>query len=534
MAPAPPRPSATPPPDGREGRGLEADRTPPLWLRRTVAVLAALLFVVHVAARDDGAPWNGDAVQYTIHAENLVDGRPYAETGHLINADRTLMPVAYPPGYPLMLTPIVALGGRSRAAVGALQAACLAASAWLFAALYWRRLSPAGVVGLVLLVGLSPFLSVQVNAGYTALPFLAAVGLALVAIDRSGRAATSRQAILWAVAAGLAGGGAILVRALGVVLVPAFVVPALGRTRRATLRPALVAAAVAVVVALGVLGAADWEVGGQVVTGSRDDTGYDEIAEATFGRGAARVPRHVAARAVGYARMDREVLWALPEAGRWVHLPLRLLGLLVLGVGVWASARRVRPAEAFAALYLLALMPWSFGWPRYLVPVVPILYAVLLLGAERIWTWAERGRAVAAVPLAACGVLLVPFLSHGVGRMVDRVADGPSPVRPAGFELVAQATPPEAIVLTTRVDPRPLIFATGRRASTAPEDTAAWRGYARRVGAEYVLATGDRPRAAAWAAASAWRLVARDEAADLYAADSAAARPGTAPGTAVP
>src|SRR5262245_47216364 len=48
-----------------------------------------------------------DFAQYIAHAQNLVNGKPYIETGHLNGVSATLAPLACPPVTPLLLAPIV-------------------------------------------------------------------------------------------------------------------------------------------------------------------------------------------------------------------------------------------------------------------------------------------------------------------------------------------------------------------------------------------------------------------------------------------
>lgn len=500
---------------------------PSRGLRWVVAGLALLLFGLHLAARDDGARWYGDASQYTVHAENVVAGRPFAAWGHLHNTDEALTPAAYPPGYPLLLAPVVAASGRARAPIAALQAACLALAAWLFAVLYWRRLSPGSVVALVLLIGLNPLIGAQVSKGLSDLPFLAAAAAALVAIERAHRAETRRNALGWALTAGILGGGAILIRTLGVVLLPAFVLPAALRgDRRAALGVAALAAGVAGSVALVVEGAIAWEAGAQIVAGSRSTTGYAAIASSGLVENASQIPRHVAERVIDYARADHEALWAVFSIERWVHIPLRLIGLGVCLVGAWAALRRPRAVDVFGVLYLMALLPWSFGWTRYLLPAIPILYAMLLMGMETIWGSAtgRSGRAGALALIIVTGAMVGGFAFQGARGMVWRVGTGPSPARADGSELVREHVPSDGTVLTTR-DPRPLVFSTGRRASVVPRDTVEWVGYAARLGATHMLvtdhsyrvpATFDRGALDPWIRRWGWERVARNEAADLY------------------
>jgi len=75
-------------------------------------VLAALpLFFINIRPDQD---WGDDFAMFIAHATNLVEGRPYAETGYVYDPSVTCFgPGVYPPGFPLLLAPVFALAGTS-------------------------------------------------------------------------------------------------------------------------------------------------------------------------------------------------------------------------------------------------------------------------------------------------------------------------------------------------------------------------------------------------------------------------------------
>src|SRR4026207_2431189 len=68
-----------------------------------VAICAAVL----VYGLRDNHQWGDDFAQYIAHAQNLVNGKPYIDTGHLNDVSAVPAPLAYPPVTPLLLAPIV-------------------------------------------------------------------------------------------------------------------------------------------------------------------------------------------------------------------------------------------------------------------------------------------------------------------------------------------------------------------------------------------------------------------------------------------
>lgn len=83
-----------------------------LWIRHNKHLafyLIAITVILYALAARDGHNWKGDFSQYIIHAQNLIQGKPYTDMGVL-----SLDGVAHagtPPGYPLTLAPILALFG---------------------------------------------------------------------------------------------------------------------------------------------------------------------------------------------------------------------------------------------------------------------------------------------------------------------------------------------------------------------------------------------------------------------------------------
>jgi hypothetical protein len=61
---------------------------------------------------NSGHDWGDDFAQYILHAANLANGKPYADTGYIVNPDNpSIGPSAYPPLFPLILAPVYAVFG---------------------------------------------------------------------------------------------------------------------------------------------------------------------------------------------------------------------------------------------------------------------------------------------------------------------------------------------------------------------------------------------------------------------------------------
>ncbi|HQO59069.1 MAG TPA: glycosyltransferase family 39 protein [Candidatus Omnitrophota bacterium] len=73
--------------------------------RFCLVVLSVLYLIVNVATLQDGHTWCADFGQYLGHARNIIEHKDYAHTYYIGRS------VVTPPGFPLILTPLLKYGG---------------------------------------------------------------------------------------------------------------------------------------------------------------------------------------------------------------------------------------------------------------------------------------------------------------------------------------------------------------------------------------------------------------------------------------
>ena len=133
-----------------------------------------------------GHEWGDDFSLYVAHARNVVEGRPYADTGYVYNPYfPSLSPRTYPPIFPLLLAPVYAVFGLNLAAMKILVVLLFAAFLGVLAMTLRPRLSPPLVAGCLLVVGLNPFLWQHKDRLLSEVPFLLFAYLALYCLDRA-------------------------------------------------------------------------------------------------------------------------------------------------------------------------------------------------------------------------------------------------------------------------------------------------------------------------------------------------------------
>src|SRR5262249_5055878 len=143
-------------------------------------------------------------------------------------------------------------------------------------------------------------------------------------------------------------------------------------------------------------------------------------------------------------------------------LPLAAVALVGY---VTCLRRRIGVRELFIPLYLPMLLVWPMGGatPRYLLPLLPLVFIYLGQGVHSL---AERVGARCGHPVAIGWAATV--LAAYVG-FYTRVDSGPlrhgleRPEAKGLFEYVREQTPADAVVVFSK--PRALALFTGRRAS---------------------------------------------------------------------
>lgn len=434
------------------------------------ALCALLIAVFHLATIREGHDWGDDFSLYIRHAQNIARGEPYGETGYIYNPQNPAVgPRLYPPGFPLLLAPVVGNFGLDLRPMKLLVLAFFLGSLLMMILLFRNLLSTPYVAVLVLIVGLNPFFWELKDHVLSDVPFLFFTLLSLYFFSQADTAhpLAGRRATL-AVLSGVTAYAAYATRTLGLMLIPCFVAHDLIRFRRRSTNAALAAA-----VALALVGL-------QYVVWLRDASYLDQISNPVI---AARqnVPAYVRALSDlwenGYSTSARRIAFLVTGA----LAAFGYLNSLRAGVSV---------AHLFPLIYLAPVMLWpSYQGTRFLIPVVPFYFYYCLLGVRWIDAAAEhRWKARNAVLVLFLIAVLVSYTSR-----YSTVQFGPLPEGIAKteskelFEFVTAATGPNDVLVFSR--PRALALMTGRKVSGgySPVDPCHLWQYMREIGASYVI-----------------------------------------------
>jgi len=435
------------------------------WL--LVALILATVGGIHLLTLRSGHDWGGDFSMYVHHAKNLVEGRPYAQTGYLYNpAYATIGPPTYPPGFPLILAPVYLVCGLNFEAMKLVMVASLVVFL-LFVFLTFRRELPLGhALAIVVLVGLSRTLLGGANSIGSDMPFMAILYLTLFLLQRAYDTwRHQRPRLVYLVPAVVLMCVAFGTRTLGALVVPSVLAYDLLRYRRITRWAVAVGAAFAVfVLAQSAL--------------VHSDTAYFDQYHVG--------PGVFVHNGIGY----------LSElAAFWHNGYFKPLGGLIFAVvsalAVLGYASRVRRAvtllEIFPVFYLAAVLLFpGFAGRRYLEPIFPLYLFYAFRGLEHAWLVrrARLRRVVFASLLVGVGG---SYLASATRLDLDVTEGIGKPESVALFDYVRRETPEDGVVIF--IKPRVMSLLTSRRASAyhTPSDPSQLWGYFSRIGATHLV-----------------------------------------------
>jgi hypothetical protein len=341
--------------------------------------------VVHAAvvAPHYGVGSFDDDASYILSAKAILAG--HGLSGHL--ASGAVVSGAYPPGYPLLLVPLLWLWPHTYLPLRLLSLLCFAA---LFP-LTWRFLQRCGVseglrIGVLVLMAANPVLATYATMVMAEMPFLVVTVLTMLAAERWSR---QRQVLSWTGVGVLIGSTAMVwLKEAGIGLVIGMVVWLLLR-RQAPKALAVAATTVALLSPVVIARA----VAGVPLAGSR----YSQELGGYYSGGLLGRVVHVLPRGLWHwlsTALPASVVPSgapLPQGGAWTtffHVFAWQVSLLcAVGFVAWTVRRRDIVALA-VAFYVAMTLLWPYINERRVVLVLPFILAWYVIGA------ATAGRAI--------------------------------------------------------------------------------------------------------------------------------------------
>ncbi|HEX6133069.1 MAG TPA: glycosyltransferase family 39 protein [Longimicrobiales bacterium] len=498
--------------------GANVPRAAPDTYRWALLLLLAAVALWYVLTLRPGHSWNDDFALYVLHARNIVEARAYGDTGYIYNpAVPYHSPQTYPPGFPLLLAPIYALFGANLFALRMVVVASLVGVVGAFAVLVRPALPRHLVLIGAALVGFQPFFVRFKNLLVPDFTFLLFLLLTLHLIRGLDEAhPDAKRLTARALLAGAFVYCAVSLRVAGIALFGAVVLYQLMRWRRPS-RAMVVCVATALV-----LSAAQFLIlpSGSGYTRQLADAGGSELAPERQEDGPRVDPENSGSVDTGPSAEDlrpvmnalerqlakvrtfaiaTNVLWVpsgelyapqLSGGGRVLVGLLILVSLALAFTGFAVKLRSASIVEAFVLAYAGMIFVWGFINPRYLIPLIPLLFYYAIVGVHRLTQ--RSGRPWSAFAPVLGGILATLYVVN-LAR-VDR-SPYPTGVTSADardiFRYVGRCTPSDARFISHR--PRTIALYGDRAATSVSvrllEDQPRYQRVIRDLRVDYVLAT---------------------------------------------
>jgi 4-amino-4-deoxy-L-arabinose transferase-like glycosyltransferase len=434
-----------------------------VWL----IILLTTIAVFHAATTRQGHIWADDFAMYIHHAQNMVEARPYAQTGYLFTPTALVGPRMYPPVFPLLLTPVVRFFGVNLIPMKLEQVMFFVLALAVICLYYQRDLGREFTLALAAILGFSPHFWAAKDNVLSDLPFLLFFYVAAVLVQRAPRDGPAQWP--WAILIGIALYLAIGTRTAGIALLAGLMLYDLLKFRTIT---RITVVALSTCAALLLL--QSHFIGSEF--GSYNGT-Y-RVTLSTVGAHLISYPRTLAG------------FWVASTQTAFSFFLLGVVSLLTLAGLFYQYKRGFTIVEAFLVPYAAIVILWPFSpGIRLVFPVIPWIVFLALTGLRRL-TQKFAPRQVSTAVCAFVLLISVPFVT--AYRHMDFGVIRQSTGLPEFNQLcqaVRERTTPQDVLIYFRA--RALALYTSRTASAynyQGTDDELWQ-YARNVHATYLITT---------------------------------------------
>ncbi|MCI0663000.1 MAG: glycosyltransferase [Acidobacteria bacterium] len=439
-----------------------------LWIPLIIMIIG-MFYLSTIRA---GHRWGDDYCMYISHARNIVEGRPYGDTGYIYNPRRVISPRTYPPVFPLLLAPVYYFFGLNLIAMKVEVILIFLLALFIIYLTFRNELEWPYLTALIALIGFNPQLWVFKDHVLSDLPFLFFAYLSLYLIHqayRVERTAALKMAfvILISAAIYLACG----TRNIGLVLIPCLLIYHFIKSKKAGLF------AIAIIMLIA----------GLIFIQFRSTHNISAYADHLGVNGLDAALLHI-----------KKLIWSISIFWtQYSNDPIAqslfvILSLLALtGYIARVVKRQITCFELFVPFYLapLILLPIALE-SRFVIPLLPLYLFYIFIGLKTVSSLtAWRRESVEKFVFAGMVIILtVTYSIHFTRQDYGPIREGIGrPETQQLYEYVRNEIDKYDVVVF--IKPRSLSLYTGRAASVWNNiryDTELF-DYFRRINAAYLV-----------------------------------------------
>ena len=412
----------------------------------------------------EGHNWGGDFSQYIHHARNIAEGRSYHDIRVIRNPLNYVAPQIYPPLTSLVLAPVYYYFGLDLTAMKLEQLAIFCLSLLVMGKLFSRCLSTPGVLAVIALFALNPYVWVQKDNIHSEYLFMLFSFLSLLLMDLHYRQNRERSWRYSGWVLGLVMYLAYASREIGVVLPLTLVCYEIVALRRLTWT-ALISVAVFLLLALlqesVLVPQSLYPVVEAKLSSMAAGVGMGELTHSSIFRFELG---HVARQILRYGESLKEFWSVSYSPGLIVAGIFSLLALTGYVRRLW---RRISVPEIYTAGYIAVILLFSgFQGMRYLLPVIPLYLYYAFIGLQLLGEQIGRRIVVALLLVIMAGVGSI-YLHDYREQDFKTIENGiSSPDAVAMFDYIRKETLPGDLIIFRK--PRVMALFTDRQSAIYP------------------------------------------------------------------
>lgn len=441
-------------------------------------LLIVIIFLFYLVTIVDDHNWGGDFSMYILNAKNIASGLPYAQTGYIYNPDVSYYgPPAYPPVFPLMLSPFILVWGVQ------LQLLKLPVIFCFIGALFFlnnrflnKEMSLVVKITSLITIGICPYFFFFSENILSDLPFLFLCYLALHSINlQNDGAKTNKEKFGMAILTGLLIYLAYGTRSVGLALLPVALLADFFHHKKITLYFIVTLFSSLVFIFL------------QYLLIPQTGSYLDQFNFSLHGLLA------------GILDTISDYLTLLGHIFPFKNQTLVNSCLLLLSVSFVVGVinrfkKKITSFEIFFFVYLGVLCLWpAFQGERFLIPVIPLFFLYAIEGFEKItllfkWIWLRK----------SLSILLLAFVISLYGSIYLKSFprtnyDIKKPATQELFRFVSNETSKDDVILFFK--PRVLALFVERQsvAMAIPASDGDTLGRMKELGVDYVILRKNYP-----------------------------------------